>query len=144
MVVTRSQSAATSLSMEETSIPPGSPVPTSMDSTILHLMQQQMVTMQLQFKKTVTALTSQMDDLRCQRSHLHSLSTSNTLVTPSSTLAHSLDEVDNEEFKTLYKLLKLNSQKKVKIRPPSPYDGKRDQRRIDQWLFKLETYFSNF
>ena len=59
-------------------------------------------------------------------------------------LLHADDKVDNEEFKQIYKLLKVTSHKKVEIEPPSPQYGERHRHRIDQWLFKLETCFGNF
>ena len=92
----------------------------------------------------MAALTSQMDDLKHQRLHSRSSTTSSTVVTPTVTIAIFVVEVDKEKFKKLYKLLKENSQKKVEIKPPSPYDGKRDQWCIDGWLFKLETYLNTF
>ncbi|MCO5571199.1 hypothetical protein L7F22_024933 [Adiantum nelumboides] len=52
-------------------------------------------------------------------------------------------EVDNRELQLLYKIFNTAQKKKLDVKLPEPYNGRRDKRVLDQWLFKMEVYLSN-
>ncbi|MCO5564124.1 hypothetical protein L7F22_017780 [Adiantum nelumboides] len=52
-------------------------------------------------------------------------------------------EVDNCELQFLYKIFNTAQKKKLDVKLPEQYNGHRDKRVLDQWLFKMEVYLSN-
>ena len=79
--------------------------------SVIQQMQAQMLQMQLQFEDTIRTLTAQMQNLRHRPPSSANMSPSSSFAEPPP-LADPMDEVESDDIKALYKVLKFNSQKR--------------------------------
>ncbi|MCO5605183.1 hypothetical protein L7F22_059363 [Adiantum nelumboides] len=114
------------------------------------LLREQMLAIQ----QSLSSLTSRLDHIESQATSGGQQTTSRlqqrTSTPPSSeaSVEENVEpdptaEVDNRELQLLYKIFNTAQKKKLDVKLPEPYNGRRDKRVLDQWLFKMEVYLSN-
>ncbi|MCO5546890.1 hypothetical protein L7F22_000327 [Adiantum nelumboides] len=103
---------------------------------------------------SLASLHTRLDHLQPQNTsrscHTASQTTHATSSTPSSEASvdkpnepEPTDEVDNRKLQLLYKIFNNAQKKKLDVKLFEIYNGRRDKRVLDQWLFKMEVYLSN-
>ena len=89
---------------------------------------QQLLEMQLRFEATLSQLTTRMDKIQAiQAGDTPPSSRASVTVDASPVDADIPADLDSEELKVLYRLLQANKDKKVDVKPPKVYNGKRDK-----------------
>ncbi|MCO5552657.1 hypothetical protein L7F22_006173 [Adiantum nelumboides] len=115
-------------------------------ATLLAAIQQQFAVQESRQQQFETLLQSLSDEVKAIRRPAVSGRTDSSTFSvrgDDQLMLDSAEEVPNLELKFLYRLITENNKKKVEIKPPEPFDGRRNKRAIDQWTFKMDTYFAN-